>query len=240
MKACYRDAAGKKGGRLNARRSAAWACRSLVRASLLILCSATLGHAQTAVRPVDPAHPAPLPSSETGVARPTRSWFQRAFRKPSWEQALAECQTPEDVCRMVERNIGYRLDDADHWQRPQETWERGMGDCEDFAACIQEMCRELGFPPVSLHLYFAAGGRGDGHVVTVGLWCGEMWMSDVGDYREVDSIEDVTERVSRDLECHPRNLWSSELAYADVQRFLDRSDSRRGTAGHLKTSTQAR
>lgn len=167
------------------------------------------------------------------VASPKKSWFQRHFGRQTVEEVLLEAQRPRDVCRAVARNVGYRTEDVDRWASLQETWARGFGDCEDFAASVAILCHQLGFE-AKVHLYFALGGRREGHAVVVGLWQGRMWMSDLGSYKEVDSIEDVKDRVARNLECDPRDLWGSILDHDGVQRFIAR-----GLGGDVAVSTSA-
>lgn len=166
------------------------------------------------------------------IVSPKKSWFKRHFGRQTVEEVLREAKQPRDVCRAVARNVGYRTEDVDRWASLQETWARGFGDCEDFASSVAILCQQLGFE-AKVHLYFALGGRRDGHAVVVGIWQGRMWMSDLGSYKEVDSIEDVKDRVARNLECDPRDLWGSVLDHDGVQRFIARS---RGENITLSTS----
>ncbi len=158
-----------------------------------------------------------------GAAKPAKkSWFKRAFERPTWDEVAAQCVTPQDVCRLVERYVVYRTEDVDTWYSAKETWAAGRGDCEDFAVVIEQLCHDLGFD-VSVALYFPAGGRGEGHAVAVGTWQGQLWMSSLGSYEKVDSMDEVRERVARMMECDDEEVWSSRLNHEDVQRFVARS-----------------
>jgi predicted transglutaminase-like cysteine proteinase len=152
-------------------------------------------------------------------AQPHRSWLYRHFHKPTWQEILAQCSTPKEVCRAVNRFVGYRSEDVDRWAPPQETWADGRGDCEDYATLVQRLCRELGIE-TSVQLFFPRGTGGEGHAVVVGTWNGQMWVSSVGSYEEVESVQDVRERVARVLSCDPDDMWTSKLASTDVDRLI--------------------
>lgn len=116
---------------------------------------------------------------------------------------------------MVSRAVRYRRDEREYWQSSDKTWERGLGDCEDFAVLIQEMCHELGFPEVMIHVYFS-NTTGEGHAVAVGQWEGKMWMADYSSYMDVRSLDDVRRRVAWDLQCNRRDLSGSTLTRAEA------------------------
>lgn len=197
---------------------------SLAVASALILAFPKLALGAGAA-PGGGSSPAPTANAPR-TARPEqkKTWFQRHFTRPTWEEVVSECASPQDVCRMVERYIRYRSEEADRWAEARTTWARGRGDCEDFAVCVQQLCHELGLR-VSVHLYFVDGRREEGHAVAVGEWHGRTWMSDLGSYEEVRSMDDVRERVSRVLSCEAGDLWGASLTRENVQRRLSRSSA---------------
>lgn len=174
--------------------------------------------------------PSPAGVGASSVSMPSRvkaspsqhSWFYRIFHKPTWSEVLEQCKTPQDVCNLVSRFVGYRTEEIDHWSSARETWEHGRGDCEDFAVCIGEFCHELGFS-VTVNLYFPSGLRGDGHAVAVGTWNGQMWMSSNGSYKEVASIDEVKETIAQMYGCSRDDMWGSVLAHADIERRLHTS-----------------
>jgi predicted transglutaminase-like cysteine proteinase len=157
--------------------------------------------------------------STSSSSKPRESWFHRMFHKPTWSEVLEQCKSPRDVCNVVGRFIGYRTEEIDYWQSADETWQRGRGDCEDFAICIETLCHKLGFS-ATINLYFPSGLRGDGHAVAVGTWNGKMWMSSNGSYEEVSSIAEVKETVAQMYGCSKDEMWGTVLAHADIERRL--------------------
>lgn len=148
-----------------------------------------------------------------------RSWFQRRFVKPSWEQALSECSTPRDACRLVRRYISYRAEKSDHWSTANETWERGYGDCEDLAILAQEICSQLGFVS-SLQIYYPTAPLSAGHVIVTGKHSGRSWFSSNGFYKEVDSTDNIVGHVAAFLHSRDDRLWIMNLTDRDVQERL--------------------
>lgn len=51
------------------------------------------------------------------------------FNNPKFENM-------NDACKWVYENINYKKDRYDDWQLPQETIDRGYGDCEDMAILL--------------------------------------------------------------------------------------------------------
>ena len=158
-------------------------------------------------------------ASASSSSKPRQSWFHRMFHKPTWAEVLEQCETPRDVCNVVNRFIGYRTEEMDRWASAEETWQRGRGDCEDFAVFIETLCHRLGFS-VTVNLYFPSGMRGEGHAVAVGTWNGQMWMSSNGSYREVESVDEVKETVAQMYGCSKDDMWGSVMAHADIERRL--------------------
>lgn len=164
--------------------------------------------------PQDPPDPPSLPAAH-------KSWFQRHFVRPTWDEALQECRTPQDICRIVARCVADRVETIDRWYPAQETWRRGRGDCEDFAICVQELCHQLGME-TAIRLYYPTD-LGEGHAVVVGRTYGRLWMSSMGSYEEVASEDDVARKVARMIGCRPEKMWSRSLAHADVEHLLART-----------------
>jgi len=163
--------------------------------------------------------------SSSGQGQLHQSWFARHFYKPTWQELLAQCNSPKEVCRVVNRFVGYRAEDVDLWTSPQETWSNGRGDCEDYATLVQRLCRELGVE-TSVQLFFPSGTGGEGHAIVVGNWNGQMWLSSNGSYEEIGSVEEIRESVARVLSCDPDDMWTSKLASADVERLIAKSFGR--------------
>jgi hypothetical protein len=60
--------------------------------------------------------------------------------------ALHGLSSPEEILGWVRRNIRYQPEDTDqdqdYWQTPEETLERGFGDCEDISLLFMYLCRQ--------------------------------------------------------------------------------------------------
>ena len=159
--------------------------------------------------------------SQTALQQPSlpkRNCLKRFFFRPTWEQALSECETPRDVCRMVAKHVGYRDQALDQWAPGRRVWDRGYGTCQHFAVVIQQMCRERGFD-TSIQLYYPLAMNGPGHAVVVGKSNGRIWVSSNGDYREVKSQDEVTKRVAEFLFLAPERVISVTVANAEVDRL---------------------
>ncbi len=120
---------------------------------------------------------------------------------------------------MVSSQISYRSEDVDRWYSARDTWIRGQADCEDFAICISEMCRELGFES-KVYLFFPKG-RGQGHAVVVGIWNGKTWMSSNGSFDWVSSFDEVRESVAAMLWSKPKNLWHATMNTDAINKRID-------------------
>lgn len=158
-----------------------------------------------------------LATPDSALTKPT--WAKRTFGRMEWAEAAAQpFSTPREICRLIEKNVRYKLEDLDVWSAGEETWARGRGDCEDFAIAIQELCRLNGME-TKVHLYFPAGG-GPGHAVLVGTWNGKLWFSSNGAYEEVKSEQDVRKRVARVLSVKEEKLWVMKLSDEQVANYI--------------------
>ena len=50
-----------------------------------------------------------------------------------------------DIREYVVKNIHYKSDDGDYWQAPQETIDKGTGDCEDYCLFVGYFAQKLGY-----------------------------------------------------------------------------------------------
>ena len=151
-----------------------------------------------------------------------RPWYKRFFCKPTWDQMEFEGDTPENICALVGKHIGYTGEEVDTWTPAEQTWGKGTGDCEDFALCILKVCQDKGFD-ASIHLFYSLKDFGQGHAVVIGEQNGKLWVSSNGDYEVVDSLDGVKECVASVLDCGPSDLWSVNLDSDDVTRFVSGS-----------------
>jgi len=156
--------------------------------------------------------------AEDAPAVHKRNWLQRLFFKPSWEEAVVEAVTPKEICRMVERHVGYQEEWVDTWSLAQATWKKGSGDCEDFAVAVQDLCRAHGID-TTVELYYPLVGGAVGHAVVVGTWNGRLWLSSNGSYEEMDSQEQIAKRMAQILWCKPDRMYSVRLAQPDIEKL---------------------
>jgi hypothetical protein len=151
-----------------------------------------------------------------------KSWFQRHFGRPTIQEVLTQCAAPQDICRMVDRYVASYPENVNRWADAEETWSRGWGDCEDFSVCVEQFCHDLGYD-AQVYLFYPVNFGDEGHAVVVGKWNDQLWMSSLGSYKQVASMDDVRKEVARIIGCKPDRMWNVALAHEDVQRFLQRN-----------------
>lgn len=71
----------------------------------------------------------------------------------------ANMQILENYAYWLQENIEYVGDEGDYWQSPEETLERGAGDCEDFAFLNDAFLRLLGYNSRTMVLFNNDGSR---------------------------------------------------------------------------------
>jgi len=123
------------------------------------------------------------PSPAMAVEKP--GWLRRTFGTLTWEEVQTTLTTPKDICTAVRRHVRYRKDLEEEWTSGKETWDRGYGACEDYAACVVDLCKALGIEAQITVLI--PRGSWEGHAVAIGTWKGKQWVSSNGWYEEVDS-----------------------------------------------------
>ena len=116
------------------------------------------------------------------------------FVDPEYDPAFAipatGATTPRGICYWVMSRVAYLGDEihdrSDYWQSPDQTYEWGRGDCEDYAILVMYlMHRDLGGWPE-----MAAGYLSD---------MGHAWVLYEGRQYEPQTGVDVTERQEYDL-----------------------------------------
>ena len=149
--------------------------------------------------------------------------FRKLFITPGWEEILQQAKSPKEICRAVESYVSYKPDKmGDVWSSGRETWERGCGDCEDFAIAIVEMCYEIDLE-ASMIIYFPPDSPGEGHAFAVGRYEEDLWVSDRGSYKIVSSLYDIEEMALRILQVSPRDskdLWYAKMSYSNIEGRL--------------------
>jgi len=124
-----------------------------------------------------------------------KSWWRRSFRSLTWDETIATVTSPRSVCWQVRRHVTYRAEAGDQWFDGKTVWDRGYGDCEDFASCIADICDARGFT-CWIAAVRTVGTHTHGHCLVMGLWRGQMWLASNGSYYEVSSLEDALKRVA--------------------------------------------
>ena len=141
-------------------------------------------------------------------------WLRRNYGKMAWYEIVDSAVSPEEVCSAVRRHVKYRKDGTDEWATGKETWKRGYGDCEDIAACVQELCKELGFN-ASVRLFYGKKTR-KAHAIVIGDWNGRKWLSSNGSYHGSVSAEDNKKNMASLLVSWERDIGS--VAMSEVKR----------------------
>ena len=135
---------------------------------------------------------------------------QRRSPALEWHQVAQTATTPEDICRAVHHKVKYAAENADHWTGGKDTWNRGYGDCEDFAASVAELCADAGFT-AQIRIYYPRTMRGLAHAVVVGQWNGELWMSSNGRFQWMTSEEELVRENARILSTSRHELVVMKL-----------------------------
>ena len=138
-------------------------------------------------------------------------WFHRTFGTLSWNEVIESADSPKDVCAWVKRHVKESDEPDDKWRSGADVWERGHGNCKNFAAAVADLCRDKGFDATIL----VVGPRDDSmaHAIVVGQWNGKMWMSDNGRFEIVDSMDDVKHKISKDLGWRNRDLFVQKYVW---------------------------
>lgn len=124
-------------------------------------------------------------------------FFRRTFLTLNYEEVCVVAKTPEDICARVRCHVKYRSDIYDELTKGKETWQKGYGDCEDFAGLVSEICAINGITTEVIVLY--PKNSFQGHAITVGKTKNGLWFSSNGKYKEAKSMEDVVKKVSNEM-----------------------------------------
>ena len=131
----------------------------------------------------------------------------------SGAEAAGQLSSPENITKTVKNRVQYSRDmlKDDEWRSGRETWDRGEGDCEDYAATVKDLCAANGI--VAHILVVRSRAAGKSHAVTMGEWNGGVWVSSNGSYREFQSLHDAKQEVARDL-----GWWAPEVEVFKVEQ----------------------
>ena len=103
---------------------------------------------------------------------------------PAFAIPATGATTPQEVCRWVDARVVYLADDVhdrtEYWQSPDQTYEWGRGDCEDYVIlCLYLIHRDLGGWPA-----LVGGHLGD---------ASHAWVGYEGRWYEAQTGRDVTD-----------------------------------------------
>lgn len=134
-----------------------------------------------------------------------------------WDALIAHrFSDAQSLCYTVRRRVKYQRELRDVWQQPWTTWERGAGDCEDFALLVRELAMLNGWK-CDIVVCFAPTLGVEGHAVAVGQKPdGQRWISSNGHYEEADIITRPLRRMFRCHEMEIRTMVLEPMAIAGL------------------------
>jgi hypothetical protein len=139
-------------------------------------------------------------------------------RRNNWAKLSATSfSSPRQICKKVYWGVRYKQESVNKWQRPQETWEKGRGDCEDFALLIKELCAINGIQ-ANISVFFPKTGIG--HAIVHGKFGDIFWFSSSGSYSEIKSEAEIKANVAKFFSCKEKDLTSVILTEKAVQNYL--------------------
>lgn len=139
-------------------------------------------------------------------------WLKKTFSKMNWEEIPSAVSSPKDICKKVRSSIEFRTEQGDQWASGSETWTRGWGDCEDFAACVTDLCHARGLD--AKILVFTCRGSRDAHAVAMGTYNGKLWLSSNGWYTTVDDMDEAKAAVADEMGWDARRVSTISLRSA--------------------------
>ncbi|MBA4387085.1 MAG: hypothetical protein C0404_03830 [Verrucomicrobia bacterium] len=140
----------------------------------------------------------------------------------SWNGVVRRSTSPRDICRAVKGHVRYSRDmlKEDEWRDGKDTWTKAAGDCDDYAATVQDLCKEKGFKAETY--VFESRAAHASHAVTIGGTDGTMWLSSNGSYEEVKSMSDAREKLALEL-----GWWAPDVDVYLVERSSSSDSDRR-------------
>ena len=136
------------------------------------------------------------------------NWFKRTFKTLTWDEVSQKVNTPKEICSSVRHHVAYRADQGDDWASGKETWDRGYGDCEDYAAAIAEICKNKDIETLTFMIY--PESEDTGHVVVVGLWKNKLWFSSNGWFEHAKNGADIKRKVAHQMRWKQKNIIAME------------------------------
>lgn len=147
-------------------------------------------------------------------------WFRRTFGALTWDEVAQVVESPKEICAKVRHHIKSGEEGPSAAiMSGKKAWDRGTGDCKDYAACVVELCVKIG-AEASVMVFYPKGGW-VGHAVVVGRWKGKVWMSSNGWYETVDSLEEAKVIISRECGWRGQEIIVSTLEDAENKASVD-------------------
>ena len=92
-------------------------------------------------------------------------WWVEDTYDPAFDIPATGATTPREVCQWVIDRVDYLSDEIhdelEYWQSPDQTYEWGRGDCEDYALLVMYLIhRDLGGWPELVIGHVPGGGHG--------------------------------------------------------------------------------
>lgn len=131
-------------------------------------------------------------------------WFRRTFCALTWNEIQTVVKTPREICSAVRHHVRCKEDLGDEWATGKETWERKTGDCEDYAACVVDLCKAAGIE-ANIQIFYPKGSW-EAHAVAVGSLNGQLWISSNGWYETVKSVDDAKRIIAREVGWRHREI----------------------------------
>jgi len=150
-----------------------------------------------------------LISTTTVNAEAKVSLLRRIFTKLTWEEIETIVDTPKEICAAIRHTVDYKEDFGDEWTAANETWNRGYGDCEDFAIAVLELCKKKGIK-ADIQVFYPNGSI-VGHAVVIGEWKGKMWISSNGWFQYVKSIEHAKKEIKSEIGWKQREILMASI-----------------------------
>jgi predicted transglutaminase-like cysteine proteinase len=137
-------------------------------------------------------------------------WWRANLGNLSWEEVKTVAHTPKEICAQVWRHVDFKKDQGDEWPSGIDVWQRGYGDCEDFARAVVDLCAEKGIRAEIL--VFQPEKSQIAHAVAVGHWQGELWVSNNGRFATAENMGKIEDIVRFDVGWFNQKLIVTPIA----------------------------
>jgi hypothetical protein len=144
-------------------------------------------------------------------------WIKKTFSDLTWTEVKTVVESPKDISRRVKTRISYKADTQDEMKSGSKTWTDRMGDCEDYAECVAELCHDKGFD-ARVEVYFE-DNNSKAHAVAMGNYKGRLWISSNGSFQFVSNEAEAIRVVAQEMGWKPGIVHSE--AYNELMGIDD-------------------